>query len=84
MPHYSDGERAGVLVKFSQKGVIWRSWEGEVMYGQSSDRWYFSTRDEDMATKLNEKIGQEVTIRYHEYLVGPIQQGTSYTAIDVN
>lgn len=50
-PNYSDGERTGDIYKFSEKGIIWKSWEG-VMYlggltsnangGFQIEKFYFS------------------------------------------
>ena len=33
--HYSEGVRAGELVKFSHKGVMIKTWEGEISQGIS-------------------------------------------------
>ncbi len=30
---YSSGERAGEITKFSKKGLIWKTWEGEMNLG---------------------------------------------------
>jgi len=30
---YSSGTRTGQLVKFSQKGLLWKTWEGEMVLG---------------------------------------------------
>lgn len=30
---YSEGERTGDVFKFSKKGLIWKSWEGELYLG---------------------------------------------------
>jgi hypothetical protein len=38
--NYSSGERVGQIVKFSHKGVVWKTWEGQMNLGgtmQSSD-----------------------------------------------
>lgn len=32
-PDYSTGSRAGVVTKLSNKGIIWKSWEGELHMG---------------------------------------------------
>jgi hypothetical protein len=52
---YSEGERAGILQKFSRKGWICKTWEGElalyVVGGVAPQIWNFSTRDEDVAEK---------------------------------
>ena len=46
---YSDGDRAGVLQKFSKRGWICKTWEGEIaMYvvgGVAPQIWAFSVRD---------------------------------------
>lgn len=28
--NYSEGERVGIITKFSSKGLIWKSWEGDL------------------------------------------------------
>lgn len=33
--NYSNGERIGFLTKFSQRGLIWKSWEGELNLTQT-------------------------------------------------
>ena len=35
---YSEGYRAGELVKFSHKGVIFKTWEGEISQGVSESQ----------------------------------------------
>jgi hypothetical protein len=30
-PNYSNGERVGIVTKLSEKGVIFKSWEGELL-----------------------------------------------------
>jgi len=32
-PHYSEGSRSGIVTKLSYKGIIWKSWEGEMVMG---------------------------------------------------
>jgi hypothetical protein len=40
---YSSGVRAGELIKFSSKGVMFKTWEGEISQGVSeSQRFVFS------------------------------------------
>jgi len=31
MPNYSNGDRIAVVTKLSEKGMIWKSWEGEAL-----------------------------------------------------
>jgi hypothetical protein len=68
---YSDGERAGVLQKFSRKGWICKTYEGElaVSYtpGMAPVLWYFSVRDEAVAAKIKEVQGKRVVLHYNEH-----------------
>jgi hypothetical protein len=68
---YSEGERAGVLQKFSKKGWICKTYEGElalyVVGGVSPQIWYFSTRDAALAQKLFANVGQRVQLHYTEH-----------------
>jgi hypothetical protein len=68
---YSDGERAGILQKFSRKGWVCKTYEGElaVSYtpGMAPVLWYFSVRDEAMAAKIREAQGKRVVLHYDEH-----------------
>lgn len=68
---YSEGERAGVLQKFSKKGWLCKTYEGElalyVVGGVAPQIWYFSTRDEAVAQQLFAAVGQSVQVRYEEH-----------------
>lgn len=68
---YSDGERAGVLQKFSKRGWLCKTYEGELaMYvvgGVAPQIWDFSARDEAVAEKLRAAVGQQVRLHYTEH-----------------
>lgn len=68
---YSVGERAGVLQKFSRKGWICKTYEGEVaqyvVSGVAPQIWYFSVRDEAVAEQLFKVVGQNMQLRYREH-----------------
>jgi hypothetical protein len=68
---YSEGERAGVLQKFSKKGWICKTYEGElalyIVGGVAPQIWYFSTRDEDLARTLSQAVGQQIRLHYTEH-----------------
>jgi hypothetical protein len=68
---YSEGERAGVLQKFSKKGWVCKTYEGElalyVVGGVAPQIWHFSTRDEDLAKQLFSAVGQKVQLHYTEH-----------------
>ncbi|MGZ8293547.1 MAG: hypothetical protein ACXWVG_10925, partial [Telluria sp.] len=69
---YSEGERAGILQKFSKKGWICKTYEGEVAQyvvgGVSPQIWYFSVRDKNVAEQLFKAVGQNVQVHYTEHL----------------
>lgn len=69
--NYSEGERAGVLQKFSKRGWICKTYEGElalyVVGGVAPQIWHFSVRDEAVAAQLHEAVGQQVRLRYSEH-----------------
>jgi hypothetical protein len=68
---YSDGERAGVLQKFSQRGWICKTHEGElamyVVAGVAPQIWNFSVRDEAVVEELRQAVGQHVRLHYSEH-----------------
>ena len=67
---YSDGERAGFLQKFSRKGWICKTWEGEMalvtLPGTVAERFAFTVRDDDLARQLTANIGTRVTVHYEQ------------------
>jgi hypothetical protein len=68
---YSEGERAGVLQKFSRRGWVCKTYEGElamyVVAGVAPQIWNFSVRDESVIVQLNEAVGQHVRLHYTEH-----------------
>lgn len=69
--NYSDGERAGILQKFSRKGWICKTYEGElaqyIVGGVAPQIWYFSVRDEKVAMQLFRATGEKLQLRYSEH-----------------
>ena len=91
----SDGKRVGVLTKFSHKGLIIKSYEGELNMGgvrnnvnSKGERnvvanvWEFSCSNPQMAEKLENLIGKEVIIKYHQSFAGLVRD-TSYDVVSV-
>lgn len=68
---YSDGERAGTLQKFSRKGWICKTYEGElalyVVGGVAPEIWHFSVRDKALVDAMNEALGKRVRLHYSEH-----------------
>jgi len=74
---YSEGERAGYLQKFSRRGWICKTWEGELlltsMPGAIPEKFEFSVRDEDMAKQLMSATGKRVLLSYEQHKGVPSQ-----------
>jgi hypothetical protein len=68
--NYSDGERAGWVQKFSRKGWICKTWEGELalvsLPGASVEKFYFTVRDDTVAEQINKVMGRRVSLHYEE------------------
>ena len=68
---YSRGERAGYLQKFSQKGWLCKTWEGELTLvnvpGSMPEIFYFSVRDDRVARDLSRQMGNRVSLTYEEH-----------------
>ena len=67
---YSDGERAGLLQKFSRKGWVCKTYEGEMVLATvatvNAGKFLFTVRDADIAKQLISDIGQHVTVHYEQ------------------
>jgi hypothetical protein len=68
---FSDGDRAGVLQKFSRRGWMCKTWEGELAIttvpGVAPVIWSFSVRDDAAAAQLRDAVGQWVILHYREH-----------------
>jgi hypothetical protein len=68
---YSTGDRAGYVQKFSKKGWVCKTWEGELSMvnipGQAQERWYFTVRDDSVARAITNAMGQRVSLTYEEH-----------------
>ncbi len=68
---YSEGERAGVLQKFSKRGWVCKTYEGELaMYvvgGVAPQIWNFSVRNDAVIEQLHKAVGQQVRLHYREH-----------------
>jgi hypothetical protein len=68
---YSEGERAGILQKFSRKGWVCKTYEGELAMttvpGVAPVIWEFSVRDDAVADALRKAIGKPVALHYREH-----------------
>jgi len=68
---YSDGERAGYVQKFSRRGYVCKTWEGEMamvtMPGTLAEKFAFTVRDPQVAAKINADIGQRLAMHYEQH-----------------
>ncbi len=80
---YSSGDRAGYVQKFSKKGWVCKTWEGELamanLPGAMPEIFVFTVRDDAVAAQINANLGSRVAISYEQHLGLPSCFGeTSY------
>ncbi|TDE07766.1 6-phosphogluconate dehydrogenase [Flavobacterium sandaracinum] len=84
---YSEGFRSGELIKVSNKGVAFKTWEGEISQGISGAQIFsFSVMDseEKVILDLKEIEGQYVQVKYVErYRTFPWWGDSRYFITDV-
>ena len=86
---YSDGERVGYIQKFSNKGWLCKTWEGELamfpVVAMQAEKFVFSVRDEAVAAKINQNMGKKMAIHYEEHKGVPTScfGETPYYVVDV-
>ncbi|MGR3811840.1 hypothetical protein [Jiulongibacter sp. NS-SX5] len=92
--YFSSGERAGTLSKLSERGYIFKTYEGVLNEGGYSGEtgtlqpryWDFSAKEDSVVTKLRQALstGERVTIVYQEKFVKfPWNGDTKYFVVDV-
>jgi hypothetical protein len=68
---YSSGDRAGYVQKFSHKGWLCKTWEGELamvnLPGALPEIFRFTVRRDDVAARLNQSMGQRVALHYEQH-----------------
>lgn len=68
---YSDGSRAGYIQKFSKKGWLCKTHEGELAMttvpGTAPILWEFTIWDDSVAAQLTQMMGKRVILHYKEY-----------------
>jgi hypothetical protein len=86
---YSSGERAGYVQKFSKKGWVFKTWEGELamvnLPGAMPEKFIFSIVDPAVSARVTSTMGQRVVLKYeqHRFIPVPILAETEYFIIDV-
>ena len=73
--NYSEGYRAGLLQKFSRKGTLFKTYEGEMILSSvqsnanvaiASEKFFFSVIDKDVAHQLERIQGENIIVHYTE------------------
>jgi hypothetical protein len=90
---YSRGTRSGILTKVSEKGFVFKTYEGELIVGGLSQGdgtvlpatvFKFSVRDKDVYDKLEADQGRKIILHYKQVIKNFFWQGESdYFVYDV-
>ena len=90
---YSEGSRAGVLIKVSKRGYIFKTYEGELNMGgvgnlpntaQLNTIWNFSVANDAVGEKLHAFEGKKVSLHYKEKIKAlPWAGETNYFVDDI-
>ena len=86
---YSKGERIGYVQKFSEKGWLCKTWEGELQMlpiaGALPEKFLFSVRDKSVINKINSSLGKKTALSYEQHIGIPTKclGESEYFAVDV-
>jgi hypothetical protein len=68
---YAAGDRAGYVQKFSKKGWLCKTWEGEIAManipGTMPEIFSFTVRSDSVAKELSKLMGQRVALDYQQH-----------------
>jgi len=68
---YSQGERTGYVQKFSHKGWLCKTWEGELtmlpLQGMVPEKFIFSVRDDAVAESINRSMSKKLALTYEQH-----------------
>lgn len=90
VPFSNEGVKAGILNNVKHKGVVFKTWEGELIQsgfrpgqqGLQSNEFNFSVEDEELAKHLMQLSGQQVKLHYKEYYGALLWRGYSKFIVD--
>lgn len=86
---YSKGERAGYVQKFSKRGWVFKTWEGQLamvnLPGAMPEIFEFTVRDAATAVRIEQTMGRRVAVTYHQHrgIPGRVFGDTQYFVINV-
>lgn len=86
--NFSEGTRVGKVVKISKKGVMFKTWEGQLNYGDNKELWEFSISSSQEQVRANiddaNKANKRVELFYKEkYITFPWRGDTKYLVYKV-
>jgi hypothetical protein len=68
---YSEGDRAGIVQKFSKKGWLCKTWEGELLLvalpSVVPEKFEFTVRDDAVARQIMDNIGKRMVLSYSQH-----------------
>jgi hypothetical protein len=70
---YSSGERTGFVQKFSKRGWVCKTWEGEMalvtLPGTVAEKFQFTVHDDALAKKITEDMttGRRMSVHYEQH-----------------
>jgi hypothetical protein len=68
---YSQGDRAGIVQKFSKRGWLCKTWEGELLQmalpSVMPEKFEFSVRDDALAKQIMDNIGKRMVLTYSQH-----------------
>ncbi len=88
---YSEGNRAGRLIKFSSKGYFFKTYEGELNLGGINtvnggvlvnNMWLFSVADDAVADSLSKLEGKDISVHYKEKMATLPWRGDTKYIVD--
>ncbi len=88
MRAYAKGVREGVVQKFSRKGDVFKTYEGELLLGGfgrvgvgfQAQYFYFSVEDPQVASFIEQNAGKNLTLTYVQYKKSLPWRGDNYNS----
>lgn len=84
MRGYSDGTREGYITKVSEKGIYWKTIEGQIQVGtgemaalQNPFDFSIPKHRKDLQEAITQNLGKKVRINYIQWLIMPYSIGDS-------
>jgi hypothetical protein len=88
---YSEGYRAGLLQKFSNKGIIFKTYEGEIILSSvssnrdvaiASEKFLFTVTNKTLVRQFDTLQGQPVIVHYRQKNAPAFWRGDSPYLVD--